>query len=64
MDLGDDAVDRAGYLRVDLVSRDLEEGFAGGDLVADLLEPVDDRALGDGLAKVGNRDFSHGGGRP
>ena len=46
--------DRRRHLGVDLVGRHLEQRLVLGDLVADLLEPLRDRALGDGLAELGH----------
>ena len=48
-----------GHLGVDLVGGDLEQRLVGGDRVTDLLEPLRDRALGDGLTELGKRDVSH-----
>ena len=58
-DLGHHAGDRRGHLGVDLVRGDLEQRLIGGDGVADLLEPLRDRALGDGLTELWERDVSH-----
>ena len=53
--LDEDRGQRAGHgggdLGVDLVGRDLEEGLVDGDLVALLLQPPGDGALGHGLAE-------------
>ena len=58
-DLQQHAVVRAGDLRVDLVGRHLEQRIVERDRVADLLEPVADRALGDGLPELGHGDVVH-----
>ena len=58
-DLGHDAGDRRRHLGVDLVGGDLEQRLVGGDRVADLLEPLRDRALGDRLTELWERDVSH-----
>ena len=50
--------DRRRHLRVDLVGRHLEQRLVGVDVVADRLEPLRDRALGDRLAELRERDFS------
>ncbi len=55
-DLGEDADAGRGHLGVDLVGRDLEQALVGGDLLADLLEPLRDRSLGDGHAHLGHDD--------
>ena len=60
-DLGQDAGGRGGDLGVDLVGRHLEERLVPGDLVADLLHPPGDRALGDGLAELRHGDVSQRG---
>jgi hypothetical protein len=49
-DLGDRARRRRGDLRVDLVGGHLDERLVLGDLVAGLLGPLEDRALGHRLA--------------
>ena len=49
-DLGDRARGGRGQLHVDLVGRDLDDGLAVLDGVADLDRPLEDRALGDRLA--------------
>ena len=59
-DLGDGPGDRRGHLGVDLVGAHFEQRLVGGDGVADLLEPTGDRALGDGLTELRQRDFGHG----
>jgi hypothetical protein len=52
------AGDGGGDLGVDLVGRDLQQRLVNLDLVADLLEPAGDGALGDGLAERRQRDGS------
>ena len=59
-DLGERAGDRRRHLGVDLVGGHLEQRLVLGDRVADLLEPLGDRALGDGLTELGHRDVGHG----
>ena len=54
-DLAHDARRRRGHLGVDLVGRDLEERFVGLDGLADLLEPLRDGSLGDGLTELRHR---------
>ena len=59
-DLGDEdpldgAGDRRRDLGVDLVGGHLEQRLVDLDLVADLLEPAGDGALGDALAQGGHR---------
>ena len=54
-DLQDHPVVRAGDLRVDLVGRHLEQRVVELDLVADLLEPAADHALGHRLTQLGQR---------
>jgi hypothetical protein len=44
-------------LGVDLVGRDLEQRLVAVDLVADLLEPLRNRSLGDGLAHLRHHDL-------
>ncbi|CAM5233451.1 hypothetical protein SALBM135S_06491 [Streptomyces alboniger] len=56
------ARDRRGDLGVDLVRRDLQEGLVGRDLLADLLQPAGDGALGDGFAERGQGDLGALGG--
>ena len=58
-DLGHVAGRRRGDLGVDLVGGDLEEGLVLLDLVAHLLEPLGDGALGDGLPELGHGDVGH-----
>src|SRR4051794_20333146 len=55
-DLGQHARGGRRDLGVDLVGRDLEEGLVDLDLLALLLEPAGDRALGDALAQGGHGD--------
>jgi len=55
-DLREDAAAGARYLRVHLVGRDLEQRFVGFDLLALLLQPLRDRALGDGHAHLRHDD--------
>ena len=55
-DLGDRARRGGGQLHVDLVGRDLDDGLAVLDGVADLDRPLEDRALGDRLAARGGDD--------
>src|SRR5699024_2331669 len=60
VDLGEDldqgAGDRRRNLGVDLVGGDLEQRLVNLDGVADLLEPLGDGALGDGLAQLRHLD--------
>ena len=58
-DLGEVTAGRRRHLGVDLVGRDLEQRLVSVDLVADLLEPLRDRALGDGLAELRHGDVGH-----
>ena len=51
-----------GNLGVDLVGGHLEQRLVLGNGVTDLLEPLRDGALGDGLAELGKGDVSHVGG--
>ena len=46
------------HFGVDLVGRDLEERLVARDGLAHRLQPLRDRALGDGLAELGHRDVS------
>src|SRR5579884_2284438 len=56
-DLRDRAASGSGQLHVDLVGRDLDDGVAVGDRVADLHRPFEDRPLGDRLAAGGGDDL-------
>ena len=56
-DLEHHAGGRAGDLGVHLVGGDLEQRLVALDLVADLDQPLGDRALGDRLAHLGHHDF-------
>ena len=56
-DFGETPGDRRRNLGVDLVGRDLEERLVAIDVVADLLDPADDRALGDRLPHLGHHDI-------
>ena len=51
-DLRDDAGAGRRNLHRDLVGLDVEDDFVGGDCVADLLVPIGNGALGDGLAEL------------
>jgi len=55
-----DALEHAGpgrgHFDVDLVRLQLDEGLAGGDRVAFLLEPPRDPRIHDGLADLGHDD--------
>ena len=55
-----------GHLGVDLVGRDLDERLVDLDRVADLLEPLEDRAFGHRFAHLGHGDLrrSSRGGHP
>ena len=55
--LHDDAGRRRGNLGVHLVGRDLQQRLVAVDLVADLLHPADDGALGDRFAHLGHHDI-------
>ena len=60
-DLGENARLRRGDLGVDLVGRDLEDRLVPVHGLTDLLEPLGDGALGDGLTHLGHRHFgAHG----
>ena len=59
LDLGERAAHRRRHLGVDLVGGHLEQRLVLGDGVADRLEPLRDRALGDGLTELGHRDVGH-----
>ena len=61
LDLGERAAHRRRHLGVDLVGGDLEQRLVLDHRLAHLLEPLRDRALGDGLTELGHRDVSHGG---
>ncbi len=61
LDLGEDAGDWRRNLRVDLVGGDLKERLVALDRVADLLQPLGDRALGDGLAHLRHQNFGAAG---
>ena len=63
LDLGEHAGDGRGNLGVDLVGRDLEDRLVALNGVADLLQPLGDGALGDGLAHLRHQDFGAGAGR-
>ena len=54
-DLGQHTGDRRRHLGVDLVGGHLEQRLVDRDLVADALQPLRDRALGDRLAQLGHR---------
>src|SRR2546425_8179499 len=54
--LCEDAGNRRRNLCVDLVRRDFEERFIAIDLVADLLDPANNSALGDRLAHLRHDD--------
>ena len=56
-DLGEDALAGARHLGVDLVGRDLEQRLVARDRLARLLEPLRDRALGDGHAHLRHHDL-------
>ena len=60
LDLEQRARDRRGDLGVDLVGGDLEQRLVDRDLVADLLQPAGDGALGDGLTERGEGDGGAG----
>ncbi len=61
--LEDGAGDGGGDLGVDLVGRDLDDRVALGDLVARLLVPLEDDALGDRLAHLGHHEVERLAGR-
>ena len=63
LDLEQRARDRGGDLGVDLVGGDLEQRLVDRDLVADLLQPAGDGALGDGLTERGEGDGRAGSAR-
>ena len=58
-DLLEDALERRRDLGVHLVGDDLEQRLVLVDVVAGLLEPFADRALGDALAELGHRYLGH-----
>ena len=62
LDLGEGAAHRRRHLGVDLVRRHLEEHLVLRDRLADLLEPLRDRAFGDGLTELRHDDVGHGSG--
>ena len=57
LDLGERPGHGRRDLGVHLVGRDLEDRLVALDGVADLLEPLGDRAFGDGLAHLRHQDF-------
>ena len=59
-DLLEDARGRRRDLGVHLVGRDLEQRLVALDAVADVLQPLRDRALGDRLAHLRHDDVGHG----
>ena len=59
-DLNEVATGGGRHLGVDLVGGHLEDELVGRDLVADLLEPPGDRALGDRLAQLRHGDVHCG----
>src|SRR5690606_36725378 len=58
-DLGHEPGLRGRHLAVDLVRRHLEQRLVELHPLADLLEPLRDRALGDGLTELGHCDLCH-----
>ena len=60
LDLGERAGDGRRNLGVNFVGRDLEDRLVALDGVADLLEPLGDGALGDGLAHLRHHNFGAG----
>ncbi len=56
LDVAQRAGCRRGNLGVNLVGGDLKEGLVAGDGVAGLLEPLGERAFGDGFAHLGHND--------
>jgi hypothetical protein len=60
VDLDHGPGDRRGNLRVDLVSRYLDERLVFGDLVALLFVPLQDGPLGDRVAHRGHDHFDRG----
>ncbi len=63
-DLGDRARHGRRHLGIDLVGRDLDERVIDGDHVAGLHEPLEHRALGDGIAHLGEGDVDQLAARP
>jgi len=59
-DLAHDPGRRRRYLRVDLVGRDLDDRLVGLDVVADLLRPAGDGALGHAHAHLRHYDIDDG----
>ena len=57
--LGENAGRRRGNLRIDFVGRDFKQRLVAIHLVADLLDPADDRALGNGFAHL-RHQYIHG----
>src|SRR5207302_10296320 len=57
-DLSEDTGGRRRDFSVDLVGRNFEQRFVAIDFVANLLDPADDRALGNRLAHLGHHDVS------
>jgi hypothetical protein len=55
-DLAEDARLRRGHLDIDFVGLEFDQGFAGGDGVAFLLQPARDAGVDDRLANFGNHD--------
>src|SRR6185369_396663 len=47
----------ARHLSIDLIGRDLEDGFVLVDLVTDILQPFRDSSLGDRFAHLRHYDF-------
>src|SRR2546425_767568 len=59
-DLHELAFERRGDLGVDLVRDHLDEGLIALDEIALVLQPLVDRAFGDGLAELGHLDLRDG----
>src|SRR5207237_925577 len=59
-DLYELAFERRGDLGVDLVRDHLDEGLIALDEIALVLQPLVDRAFGDGLAELGHLDLREG----
>ena len=59
-DLGEDALGGGGDFRIDLVGGDFEERLVALDGVADLLEPLGQRAFDNALAHLGHHNIGHG----